>query len=125
MRTTTPLLAAAIAALALLPASAEAASKYCSKSGDVCYGAFKGPTSSDQRIRLRITLAAHYFSRYRLCVTGPHGERDCHRFRVRRAAGGTYSSSVLWAGHFPYRGKGTYRARWSHAGTNLGPAVSF
>jgi hypothetical protein len=112
-------LAAAAAVAAIIPATASAKSTYCSKSGDVCYQAKGSP------IKLRITTAAKYFSRYRLCVTNPHGVRECHRFRVHKADGGTYSSSVSWPKHFQYGGKGTYRARWYAGGNRLGPAVSF
>jgi hypothetical protein len=76
-------------------------------------------------VKLRITLAARYFGRYRLCVTAPTGERDCRRFRIRRGSGGLFGSSVLWAKHFPGRGPGTYHARWRSGGAALGPRVSF
>src|SRR3954452_24948450 len=86
--------------VALIPASASAKSTYCSKSGDVCYQAKGSP------IKLKITTAAKYFSRYRLCSTDPHGKRECHRFSMRKAAAGTYSSAVSWPKHFAYGGKG-------------------
>src|SRR5437764_13952389 len=38
------------------------ASRYCSASGDVCYGVFKKP------LRLRLALAGRYFRRYSLCL---------------------------------------------------------
>jgi hypothetical protein len=94
---------------------------YCSPSGDLCYGA----VNKDAKVRLRITLMARYFSRYRLCVRAPSGRRDCEHFRVHRIEPGLYRSTVRWAKRFPYRGPGTYRARWSHAGAVLGPAVRF
>src|SRR3954451_3733092 len=94
---------AAAAAVAIIPATASAKSTYCSKSGDVCYSAKGSP------IKFRITTAAKYFSRYRLCVTNPHGVRECHRFRIKPAAGGTYASVVTWPKYFRYGGKGTYR----------------
>jgi hypothetical protein len=103
----------------VVPATASAKSTYCSKSGDVCYQAKGSP------IKLRITTAAKYFSRYRLCITDPHGVRECHRFSMKKAAGGSYSSSVSWPKHFEYGGKGTYRARWYAHGDSLGPAVTF
>jgi hypothetical protein len=111
-------LAAAAIAVALIPASASAAS-YCSPSGDLCYGAAGSP------VKLRISLAAEYFTRYRLCVRGPDGGRDCKRFRVRRADNGLYVSRVSWPKHFPWRGRGTYRARWYAQGNALGPAIKF
>jgi hypothetical protein len=108
-----------VAAALVVPATASAKSTYCSKSGDVCYQAKGSP------IKLKITTAAKYFSRYRLCITNPHGKRECHRFSVHKAAGGTYSSTVSWPKHFTYGGKGTYRARWFASGNALGPAVTF
>src|SRR3954449_9096347 len=116
MKLTLTLLAAAALAL---PANAAAKSSYCSKSGDVCYQAKGSP------IKLKITTAAKYFTRYRLCITNPHGVRECHRFRMRKAARGTYSSSVSWPRHYEYGGKGSYHARWSAGGNPLGPRVSF
>src|SRR3954452_11464170 len=110
---------AAAAAVAIVPATASAASSYCSSSGDVCYQAKGSP------IKLKITTAAKYFSRYRLCVTNPHGVRECHRFRVHKATNGSYSSAVSWPKHYEYGGKGTYHARWYAGGNRLGPAVTF
>jgi hypothetical protein len=39
--------------------------RYCSQSGDVCYGIF----NRGGQVILQITTAAHYFSRYTLCLT--------------------------------------------------------
>ena len=103
----------------LLPATASAKSTYCSTSGDVCYQAKGSP------IKLKITTAAKYFSRYRLCITDPHGHRECHRFDMHKAAAGTFSSTVSWPKHYTYGGKGTYHARWYAHGNRLGPAVTF
>ena len=111
----------AAALLAGAATAADARSSFCSPTGDLCYGAHgKGAT-----VRLRITLAARFFSRYRLCVTAPGGARDCRRFQVHPAAHGLFESSVRWASHFPFRGPGTYRARWRSGGAALGPPVSF
>jgi hypothetical protein len=115
-----PLVALALAA-ALLPAAASARSSYCSQTGDLCYGKVRGSSP----VRLGITLAGDYFSRYRLCVTNPHGARECHRFRIRARDNGTFGSVVSWPKHFEYGGKGTYRARWFALGGPLGPAVTF
>jgi hypothetical protein len=111
--------AVAAAAAALIPASASARSTYCSKSGDVCYQAKGSP------IKLKIRTAAKYFSKYRLCITNPHGVRECHRFRVHRTKSGQYSSTISWPKHYEYGGKGAYKARWYAGGNALGPAVSF
>ena|SRR5690242_9761716 len=112
------LLLVVVVALAI-PAAASARSTYCSKSGDVCYQAKGSP------IKLKITTAAKYFSRYKLCITNPHGVRECHRFRMHKAAAGSYSSTVSWPKHFEYGGKGTYHARWFAGGNALGPRVAF
>ena len=112
--------AVAAALVAATAAPASAASVYCSPSGDLCYGAFAKPP-----VKLRITLMAQYFKRYRLCVTGPDGERDCKRFRVRQVNNGLWEGRVRWARHFPNRGHGRYKARWFALGNALGPAVTF
>lgn len=109
------------AALAAAPAGAFAATTYCSPSGDVCYGVVGSPPP----VRLGITLAAHYFTSFRLCVTGPDGQRDCHGFRVRAAAHGQYALTVRWSAHFPNRGHGAYSARWLTGGQALGPPIAF
>ncbi len=96
---------------------ARASARHCSASGDVCFGAFGGGTAT----HLRMTLAAHLLTRYTLCVRAPGGRRDCRRFRVVAAARGTFASSVRWASHFPYRGRGHYRATWSFGS---GPAAT-
>jgi hypothetical protein len=110
-----------ITALATTATPAGAASTYCSPSGDLCYGAFAGRPP----IKLRVTLAAKYFSRYRLCVTDPAGSRTCRRFSIRAGARGTYGSSVRWSRRFPDSGKGVYRVRWLAGGNALGPEVTF
>jgi hypothetical protein len=112
---------AAVAALvAAAPQPAAAASSYCSPTGDYCYAASKRPP-----VRLTIALAARYFRSYRLCVTGPDGERDCKRFRVRRVENGIWQGKVRWARHFPNRGRGVYRVRWFALGNALGPGATF
>jgi hypothetical protein len=109
-------------AVALGPApAASARTTYCSPSGDLCYGAF----DMGAKVNLRITLMAGYFKRYRLCVTAPDGTRRCHGFRMHRIEHGMYDSTIRWSRHFPNRGAGTYHARWSYAGGNLGPRISF
>jgi hypothetical protein len=116
---------AVLAALALLAAAAttaEARSSYCSPTGDLCYGV----RDTGAKVKLRITLIAHFFDRFRLCVTAPGGGKvDCRSFRVHRIKKGLYESTVRWAAHFPARGPGNYRARWEQGGFALGPAVSF
>jgi hypothetical protein len=98
-----------------------ASSRYCSPSGDVCYGRIggRGP------LRLGITLASLYFKRYELCVTAPNGTRGCHRFRVHRDGRGSWGSTVRWSRRFPNGGAGTYSATWGTRAGLLGPAIAF
>ena len=119
MKRTLLIVAAAVAATALIPATASARTKYCSSSGDVCYRVIKGSP-----YKLQITTAAKYFSRYRLCIRSNSG-RECHRFRMRRAAGGTYASTIVLENHFSYLGRGLYKATWYAGGNRLGPSLTF
>jgi hypothetical protein len=95
---------------------------YCSPTGDLCYGLI---ARGARPIRLGLTLAARFFIRYRLCIRAPGGTVDCRRFRVHPASAGTFQSRVRWRRRFPDHGPGVYRVRWSHAGTVLGPPVTF
>src|SRR5438270_4229277 len=76
---------------------------YCSSSGDVCYGIF----NRSGNVYLRITTAAHYFRRYRLCVrllppgSGSDLVLRCGSFPVFRQGGGTWGSSVNYARQYP------------------------
>jgi hypothetical protein len=121
MKRTLTLLAVAGSAAAILPATASARSNYCSTSGDVCYGIVKNSSP----IQLQIVTQAKYFSTYRLCIKGPDGKTDCRRFKIKKAARGTYQSTVTWPKHYPYRGRGKYKATWFASGNKLGPAVTF
>ena len=112
LRTLLVTIVAALGSIAAFAGSADARRSYCSPSGDLCYGAFGTGTS----VQLRITLAAHYFTRYRLCVKAPDGQNVCRRPSVHRAAHGLFESTVTWRRHFPYRGRGIYRATWHWTG---------
>jgi hypothetical protein len=94
--------------------------RYCSPTGDLCYGAF----GKGAKVRLRITLMAGYFTHYRLCVTGPDRKTDCRRFAMHKASHGLYDSNVAWSRHFPFRGAGTYHARW-YWGSGPGTRIEF
>ena len=95
--------------------------RWCSPSGDVCFGRLRGKGP----VRLGLTLAARYFRHYSLCITAPQGSTACKRFRVRRAGQGTWGSVVRFATRFPNRGKGLYTAAWSSRSGPLGPAIGF
>ncbi len=92
----------------------------CSASGDVCYGVF------DDRgmIRFQLTLAAKYFTRYRICVRPPRGATTCRSFPVKRV-GSQFGGAVKWNLNFPYRGLGRYRVTWRQGAQALGPALLF
>jgi uncharacterized repeat protein (TIGR01451 family) len=96
-------------------------SRWCSPSGDVCFGRLRGKGP----VRLGLTLAARYFKHYSLCVTAPDATTACRRFRVHRARGDTFGSTVRWNRRFPNKGKGAYQAVWSSRSGPLGPTLAF
>lgn len=116
----------AAVATALVAAAAPAAradhrpQEFCSESGDVC--------QSTKRVngvrKLTITLAAKYFSRYKLCVKAPDGATTCKRFKIRDQ-GSTYRSSVRWRRHFPDAGEGAYTVTWRSGGSRIGARLGF
>jgi hypothetical protein len=118
------LLAAGVSALALgvaAGASGITTKSYCSTSGDVCYGISTGRAGNH---RLSLTLAAKYFSQFRLCVRKTGQPATCKRFGVVKT-GQTWGRTVIWERSFPLHGPGTYRVTWLHRGQRLGPALSF
>jgi hypothetical protein len=82
---------------------------YCSPSGDVCTGVFKRAGA----VILRISTAANYFARYRLCVRGPKS-RVCRTFLMRKN-----DSQVRWSANFPNQGRGLYRVTWQYSAKTL------
>lgn len=93
----------------------------CSPSGDVC----KSVRRVDGVRRLRIMLAADYFERFRLCVTGPDASPTCHGYRIRDL-GATFGSSIAWRANFPFEGRGDYKVVWKFIGGGwIGRALSF
>jgi hypothetical protein len=86
---------------------------YCSPSGDVCTGVF----NRGGAVVLRVSTAANYFMRYRLCVRGP-ASRVCKVFPMRKTARG-YDSQVRWAANFPNQGHGVYRVTWQYSAKAL------
>ena len=93
---------------------------YCSESGDVCFST----TMRNGVRKLRIGLAAKYFSRYKLCVISPDDSRDCITRRIRDL-GKTYGDSVNWSEHFPDGGEGAYKVIWRQGGNRLGKVLGF
>ena len=80
---------------------------YCSPTGDIC----QSTANVHGERKLRISLAARYFSRYRLCVTAPDDSVTCREFRIRKH-GAVFSSTIRWAAQFPPSGHGKYEVRW-------------
>ena len=94
------LLLALIAALVAGAPSAAAdqtrVKSHCSMTGDVCYGIFK----SGSVYSFRLTLAAKYFQRYRICVR-PLGEKaKCKSFPVKKT-GAAWGGTVVWQRNYP------------------------
>ena len=98
---------------------------YCSPSGDVCFGVI----NRSGVVHLEISTAAHYFSRYTLCVrppgAGAAGALRCGSFPVSRRGGSTWGSSVRLARNFPTAESGLYRVTWKLGSRRLGPTLRF
>lgn len=112
---------AAVACASATAAPSGRIASHCSASGDVCYGVF------DDRglIRFQLTLAAKYFTRYRICVKPPRtATTTCRSFPVKRT-GSQFGGVVRWERNFPSRGLGTYLVRWKQGAQALGPGLSF
>jgi hypothetical protein len=125
------LAAVVIASLASLLTSASATAayqpkeylaRYCSPTGDVCYGIFR--LASSGRIVFQITTQERYFPRYRICVKAPTGAVKCRNLPINRQTP-VYGSNVYWRRNFGDHGPGVYRVTWSQNGTRLGPTVRF
>jgi hypothetical protein len=100
---------------------------YCSSSGDVCYGIF----NRSRKVYLRITTAARYFGRYKLCVglispsSGALRAQRCGSFPIFRQGGSTWGSSVNYARQYPVTVPGRYRVTWKLGVSPLGPPLQF
>ncbi|HYZ18475.1 MAG TPA: hypothetical protein VE615_02925 [Gaiellaceae bacterium] len=114
------LVVALTAAAAASAAPERRTAAYCSPSGDVCYRV----DAPRNVVTFRLTLAARYFARYRLCVRPPAGAATCKSFPVRRV-GAAYGGSVRWERNFPNRGPGFYKVTWRLGTRPLGPALTF
>ena len=119
------LLVALAAGLAAAPLGSSAnqsrIASHCSASGDVCYGIFQGTLGP---ITFKLTTAAKYFPRYRICVRPLGTAATCKSFRVRKA-GASWGGTVSWQKNFPQRGPRRYIVTWSQRGHRLGPSLSF
>lgn len=112
------LIVAGLLALAL-PASATAASTYCSPTGDYC------TSTARQGGAVLLRLSTFSFSgSIRICVTDPKAKRACKRFPLEKR-GAMWKVTVRWHRHFPNGGKGLYRVRFFTQSTQLGPVLDF
>ena len=112
----------ALVLLALvLPASANAASSFCSPTGDFCYSAKK----RDGVVRLGLGTFS-FRGTVDVCVTAPDKTRSCKPFRLLERRG-FYEIDARWSAHFPRKGPGTYRVTFAarQVGTTFRPAVTF
>jgi hypothetical protein len=92
---------------------------YCSPSGDVCYGIQKAGAGYN----FRLTLAAKYFSRYRICVRRLGQARTCKSFPVKKT-GAQWGGRVSWAKNFRHT-PGKYRVTWWQGTNRIGPPLNF
>jgi hypothetical protein len=75
--------------------------------------------------KLRIGLAAEYFKRYELCVTGPEREATCHTYRIEDM-GASFGDAVKWSTEFPDEGAGAYTVEWKMMnGDRIGRRLGF
>jgi hypothetical protein len=94
---------------------------YCSANGDVCTGISHGHGSW----KLKLTLAAKYFSSYKLCVRRLGKARRCVAFPVKKTGvGAQWGSKVYWSQYFP-RAPGRYRVAWWQGKSRIGPPLDF
>jgi hypothetical protein len=117
-------IACVAASLVLVAAPVQAThqpEEYCSESGDVCLASNR----IDGVRKLRISLAAKYFDSYKLCVTGPNGDRTCHKYNIQKFKGGVYGDKVRWSSNFPDEGSGAYNVVWRQGGDKLGQKLGF
>jgi hypothetical protein len=113
-------LVASLFVLAPPAAASHRPNSFCSESGDVC----QSSDEVDGVRKLRITLAAKYFSRYKLCVVAPDDSRTCHSYQIEKR-GTVFGDSVRWDTHFPEAGNGAYTVIWKSSGTRIGRKLGF
>jgi hypothetical protein len=118
------LTSAAATLLVLVSPTAEAhhrPSLYCSKSGDLCQATRK----IDGVRKLRILLAAEYFTTFHLCVRRPDGVRWCAPYRIRARGDGTFGRSVDWFKDWGGRQRGSYTVSWWVEDQRIGRILGF
>ena len=94
---------------------------HCSPTGDICQSTEK---VRDVR-KLRIWLAAKYFSTFHLCVLDPDGYEICAPFRIRERDSGNFGRNVKWHRNFPPGGPGPYRVSWWVGDDRVGRKLGF
>ena len=72
----------------------------------------------------RLTLAAKYFQRYRVCVRPLGQQPKCKSFPVKKT-GASWGGTVVWNRNEPVRGPRGYRVTWRQGATRLGPPLTF
>ena len=92
---------------------------YCSPSGDVCYGIHKAGAAHN----FKLTLAAKYFSRYRICVKPLGRAATCKSFPVKKT-GAQWGGTVRWQRNFVHA-PDRYRVTWRQGTSRLGPPLNF
>lgn len=119
------LLLSLIAGSLIIPINQAGAShapkSYCSESGDICLEV----RERDGDFIFRLSMPNENFTRYRICVKGPDGEKNCGRFKVKETADGGYGSKVSWSKNFPNAGPGSYTVVWKFGGGTLGDKLGF
>lgn len=94
---------------------------HCSRTGDICQN-----TRKVNGVRkLRIRLAAKYFSDFQLCVLDPDGYEICAPFRIREQSSGGFGRDVRWRRHFPPGGQGHYTVSWWVGDDRIGKKLGF
>src|SRR2546423_15184677 len=81
---------------------------HCSASGDVCYGIFQGTKGL---ITFKLTTAAKFFRRYRICVRPLGTTATCKRFPVRKTGASCGGTGRLQK-NFPQRCPRRERVTW-------------
>lgn len=121
------MIVATVAAVALVVSVAPRAEAhhrpkvYCSESGDICQSVGK----IDGVRKLRILLAARYFTTFHLCVRYPDGMRWCAPYRIRERDDGLYGRSVDWFKDWGGRMRGAYRVSWWVGDQRIGRRLAF